>query len=200
MVSLIKSTVELNETEAEYHISKYPDTYMHLSSGRCIFLSEDLNKDNAALINAFLLYYNKEDRKLPILFYINSEGGDAAALMSVYDIMNKISAPITTICIGNAFSAGAFLLSSGNKGSRYIYKHSKVMIHGLQIVWPPLGDNQKESEMYYSFLTSYNNQAMKILAKHTGQNIKKIKEDCKSDLYLDAKDAVKYGLVDYILA
>src|SRR5579885_2726764 len=161
-------------------------TYAELAKHRCIFISEDFTKEMAAAIIGLLLYYNNQNGTEPITIYINSNGGDGSALSSIYDTMNLISAPIETVCMGKCYSAGAFLLAAGTKGMRYIFKHSQVMIHGLQVIYPLLFDDQADSKAYYSFLNTFNDKIMNILSKHTGQPLNKIKEDCKKDMYFDA--------------
>jgi len=174
-------------------------SYAQLAEYRCIFVSEDFTKEMASVVVALLLYYNKQSTTEPITIYINSNGGDGSALFAIYDMINMISAPIETICMGKCYSAGAFLLAAGTKGRRYVFKHSQIMIHGLQCAFPLPLDDQDDSVAYYSFLNTFNNKIMALLAKHSGQPLKKVKEDCKIDTYLDAKEAINYGLADFIL-
>lgn len=178
----------------------YSESYMILSKYRKIFLNEDFTKDSASALTALLLYYNSISEKDEITIYINSNGGDEFALIQIYDVMQMIQAPIKTVCMAKAYSAGAFLLAAGSKGRRFIMPHAKVMIHGIQCQFPIENHNDsKGSQIYYKFLTSRDDAALKILAKHTGQPFDKIKEDCKRDVFLTAKEALDYGIVDHIL-
>ena len=180
-------------------IPRYQDTYVNLSEGRCIFLSEVFSKRTSAEVCAWLIYYDRVDPTQPIYLYISSDGGDGAALTSIYDIMHMITAPVYTICMGKCYSAGAFILAAGEPGHRYIYPHGQVMLHGLQVVNPIIGDDQSNAKTYFDFLNTYNDQVLTLLAKHTKQPLNKLKEDCKRDLYFDAKEAISYGLADFIL-
>lgn len=176
------------------------ETYATLNSCRCIFLSEDFTKENAAIISALLYHYDNQSKEEPITIYINSDGGDGSSLVSIIDAINMIDAPVETICMGKAYSAAAFLLAAGQKGKRFVSKHSNILIHGLQVSYPLLYDDFTDSTTYYKFLDSFNNQILSILAKHTGQPLDKIKKDCEKDMYFNAKEAINYGLADFILA
>lgn len=198
-----KNSIEQPELDLDALLQPKPQyieaTYAALTGNRCIFISEDFTKELAAVVSATLISFNNEDNKTPITIYINSNGGDGSALIHIYDVINSIKAPVETVCMSKCYSAGAFLLAAGQKGRRFIFKHAQVMIHGLQCHFPGFSEDQVETKTYYSFLDSFNDSMMKILAKHTGQSIKKIKEDCKKDLYLDPQEAIEYGLVDHIL-
>jgi ATP-dependent Clp protease protease subunit len=178
---------------------KYYDTYVKLAECRCLFLSENFTKNVSAEVSAWLLHYDHEDNEAPIFLYLNSDGGDGAALTNIYDVMHMISAPVSTICAGKCYSAGAFILAAGTKGKRYIYKNAQVMIHGLQASFPLLADDQSDAKTYFKFLNDYNDRLLTLLSKHTGQTFSKIKKDCQNDLFFNAKEAVEYGLADYIL-
>lgn len=191
------TTEEHNFTPAP---SKYNEYYIALTENRTIFLTEDITKDVASSLSALLLYYNHQSPTKDIKIYINCNGGDSAGLINIYDVMNLIKAPISTICVGKAFSAGAFILAAGTKGKRFITKNATVMIHGIQCFFPsnPVAD-QKDSEIYLKYLKNHNDTILKILAKHTGHSIKKITEDCKRDNFMTAKEALKYNMVDRII-
>jgi len=178
--------------------SKYYETYVKLASARMIFLSENLTKEVAAQMSAMLLYYdslNHED----IEIYIHSNGGDASALVNIYDVMQIVKSPIQTVCLGKAYSAAAILLAAGTKGKRFVLKHSSVMLHGIQCGFPIVGHDQINSKSYFEFLKNNENGILKIVAKHTGNPFNKVKEDCNRDMYLNAVEAIEYGVVDYIL-
>ena len=179
--------------------SKYPESYSSLSKDRIIFLTEEITIETASVFSALLLYYDYEDENEDITIYINTNGGDGSALSNIYDIMQLINPPIKTICIGKAYSAGAFLLAAGTKGKRFITKNSSVMIHGMQCEFPIQNEDQRNSKIYYEFLTSFNKNILQMLAKHTGKTYKQIHEDCKKDKFFNAKEAVEYGICDGII-
>ena len=146
-----------------------------------------------------LLYYDNLAPDEYITLHINSVGGDVAALLNIYDVMQMIRAPITTVCTGKCYSAAAALLAAGSPGERYAFKNSQIMIHGIQCLFPVMGHDQTTSKNYYEFLKDYNDSIMKILAQHTKHPLEKIKEDCKGDVFMDAKQALEYGLIDGII-
>lgn len=174
-------------------------TYIKLSQERVIFMSEDVSKTLAAELSALLLYFDNQDPLEPIKLYINSNGGDAAGLSNIYDVMRMIRAPVHTICIGKAYSAGAVILAAGEPGHRSIFPNARVMIHGIQCGFPILGHDVSNSKNYYQFLEENNDNIMKILSHHTGHSLEKVKNDCLRDVWMEAQQAVDYGLVDKIL-
>lgn len=182
-------------------IPKYQETYIKLATkDRTLFVNEIFTKEMASAASAMLLFYEQQDPQQDITIYINSLGGDASALCQIYDVMSMIKSPIKTVCLAKCYSAGGVLLAAGTKGKRYILPHAEVMIHGLQCIFPVLGETaQADSQNYYQFLSTFNDSIMKILAKHTGHPLSKIKEDCAKDMYFNAKQAVAYGLADHIL-
>ncbi len=177
--------------------SRYGEVYSKLAKNRVIFLGEEVTKETSSSLSALLLFYDTENDEEDITIYINTNGGDVSALSNMYDVVQMIKSPVRTICIGKAYSAGAFLLASGQKGKRFITKNSKVMIHGLQFGFPM--SSKSESENYLGFLEQENKYILDTLVKHTGQSAKRIIADCSNDLYLDAKEALDYGIVDVIL-
>lgn len=183
-----------------YEAGKYAEIYTLLSQDRIIFLTEDLTKEVASSLCGLLIYYNSLSTTEDITIFIHTSGGDASALAGIYDIMRLIEAPISTIGMGKIYSAGAFLLASGTKGKRLMFKNADVLIHGLQATYPQAQfSDQVDNQIYYNYLEAFNNRILKILAQHTGQTLAKISQDSKRDLYLDAKSALKYGLIDKIL-
>lgn len=187
------------ELEIKSQTSKYNEVYTALSQDRVIFLAEDITKEVASSLCGLLIYYNGVSHD-DITLFIHTSGGDAGALASIYDVMCLIQAPISTIGIGKIYSAGAFILAAGTKGKRLMFKNAEVMIHGLQAAFPeaPLSD-QVDSAIYFNYLDNLNNRLLKTLAKHTSQSLKKIAQDTKRDLFLDAKEALKYGIIDEII-
>jgi len=179
--------------------SKYYETYVKLAATRMVFLSEDITKEVAAQLSAMLLYYDNLDQEEDIELYIHSNGGDASALINIYDVMQIIKAPIKTICLGKAYSAAAVLLAAGTKGKRFVLPHSSIMLHGIQCGFPIIGHDQIDSKSYFEFLKSNEDGILKIVSKHTGVPFNKIKEDCNRDMYFDAQQSIKYGIADKIL-
>ena len=180
-------------------LTGYVDTYIKLAKHRIIVVSEDITDAMAAELSALLLYFDNEDHEAVIEIYIHSNGGAATGLANIYDVMQMISAPVKTVCLGKCYSAGAVLLAAGTKGQRYAMKNSSIMIHGIQAGFPIPGHDVTSSKNYYEFLQSNNDNIMKILAHHTGHTLEKVKEDCKQDVWMDAKQALEYGLIDHII-
>lgn len=177
----------------------YSETYVKLAKHRVLFVVEDISDSMAAELSALLLYFDNEDHEAPIEMYIHSNGGAATGLANIYDVMQMISAPIKTICVGKCYSAGAVLLAAGSKGQRYAMKNSSIMIHGIQAGFPIPGHDIISSKNYYEFLQKNNDNIMKMLADHTGHTLEKVKEDCKQDVWMDAKQAFQYGIIDNII-
>lgn len=171
------------------------DIYSRLLKDRIILLNGEIDDNNANLIVAQLLYLDSLSHD-SISIYINSPGGSVTAGMAIYDTMNFISSPVSTICIGIAASMAAFLLSSGEKGKRYCLTNSEVMIH------QPLGGVQgqaTEIKIAAERILKMKEKLNKILSKNTGQNIQKIENDTERDNFMSSEEALKYGLIDKIL-
>jgi ATP-dependent Clp protease, protease subunit len=199
MLSRAKNKLHEHEGEAGMP-SRYGDAFLRLFDSRIIFLNEDVTKETSSALSSLLLNYDNENPNEDITIYINSNGGDASALSNMYDVIQMISAPVSTVCIGKAYSAGAVLLASGAKGKRLAFKHSKIMIHGIQCVFPIMSDlDQIASKNYYDFLNKNNDSIMKMLADNCGKTLAQVREDCKKDVYLTASEALDYGLIDGIL-
>lgn len=180
--------------------SKYFDSYVKLSKERAIFITEDFSKEMSSAATAFLLHYDHQDPEEDITIYINSDGGDVSALSNIIDVLEMIESPVSTVCLGKAYSAGAFLLAAGTKGKRCAMKHSEMMLHSMQILYPiPMQESSHDAKSYLSFLNNVNDGMMKQLANHTGHLVEKVKQDCEKDFYLSAKDALQYGLIDCII-
>lgn len=171
------------------------DIFSRLLKDRIIFLSGEINNDTANSTVAQLLYLDAQNNE-DIFLYINSPGGDVTAGMAIYDTMNYVKSNIVTICIGQAASMGAFLLSSGEKGKRYALQNSEIMIH------QPLGGiNGQASDIKIASdrIIKIKNKINSILAKNTNKQIKKIEKDTERDFFLDAKEAKEYGLIDKVI-
>lgn len=177
----------------------YDDTYRKLAKHRIVFVSEAITDITAAQLSALLLYYDSEDHDAMIDMYIHTDGGQTTALGNIYDVMQMIQAPIKTICLGKCYSAGAVLLAAGTKGARYASKNSSIMIHGIQCGFPIPGHDMTSSKNYYDFLNDNNDNIMKILAHHTGHTLEKIKNDCLQDVWMNAEQALEYGIIDQII-
>lgn len=177
----------------------YTESYIKLAKDRKIFLTEEIDKDNASDLAALLLYYDHLDPDDPVTIYIHSPGGQTAGLIHIYDVMQFVKAPVRTICMGRASSAAAVILASGAKGERYAYKNSEIMIHGVQGIFPIPGMDIKNNKSFFDFFKNHNDDVMKMLARHTGQTLAQVKEDCASDHYLTAQAAKKYGIIDEII-
>lgn len=173
------------------------ELFSKLIQERIIFLNGEITTHIAASLTAVLFYLNAEDPKEPITIYINSVGGDAVGLLSIYDAMNLINAPIKTVVLGEASSAGAIILAAGSPGERYASKNSRVMIHQIQL--GTIEGSKSDVENQLKPLKDINKQIMNMLARHTGQTYEKISRDCKVDKDFSAEEALKYGLVDKIL-
>ncbi len=172
------------------------DIYSRLLKDRIIMLSGEINDAVASSIVAQLLFLEAEDPDKDIYLYINSPGGVITSGMSIYDTMNYIKPDVVTICIGQAASMGAFLLSSGAKGKRYALPHARIMIH------QPLGGAQGQAtdiEIQAKEILRLKKILNEILAKNTGQSYKKIAKDTERDFFMSAEEAKEYGLIDQIL-
>lgn len=189
----------LDSLKSKMSSSKYIETYIKLANTRCIFLNGILDKEVGSALCALLFYYDTQNYS-DISLYINSPGGDASALAQVYDAMQLIKSPIQTICMSKAYSAAAVILAAGTNGKRVAFKNSNIMIHGIQCVFPIIGDHdQTGSKNYYNFLVENNDSIMKMLAHHTGKTLAVIKQDCKKDVWLTPKQALNYGIIDSII-
>ena len=172
------------------------DIYSRLLKDRIIMLSGEINDGVASSIVAQLLFLEAEDPDKDIYLYINSPGGVITSGFSIYDTMNYIKPDVSTICIGQAASMGAFLLSSGAKGKRYALPHARIMIH------QPLGGAQGQAtdiEIQAKEILRLKHILNEIMAKNTGQTLKKISKDTERDFFMSADEAKDYGLIDRVL-
>ena len=172
------------------------DIYSRLLKDRIILLGTEVNDTVASLICAQLLFLESQDPEKEISLYINSPGGSVTAGMAIYDTMQFIAAPVTTLCMGRAASMGAFLLAGGAKGKRYALPHSQIMIH------QPSGGYQgqvTDIEIHTKEVLRMKKNLNTILAANTGQTLKKVAADTERDNYLTAETALEYGLIDNIL-
>ncbi len=171
------------------------DIYSRLLKERIIFLTGQVEDHMANLVVAQMLFLEAENPDKDIHLYINSPGGVITAGMSIYDTMQFIKPDVSTICMGQACSMGAFLLTAGTKGKRYCLPNSRVMIH------QPLGGFQGQAsdiEIHAKEILKIKSRMNELIAKHTGKKIKEVENDTERDRFLSAEEAVSYGLVDKI--
>ncbi len=172
------------------------DIFSRLLRERIIFLGDEIDDEMANSIVAQLLLLDSENPEKDIMLYINSPGGVITAGMAIFDTMKLIKAEVSTICIGEAASMGAFLLSAGTKGKRMALPSARIMIH------QPLGGAKGQAtdiEIEAKEILRMKNMLNNLLAEHSGQPIERIKEDTERDYYLSAKEAVEYGLIDKVV-
>ncbi|ALO43033.1 ATP-dependent Clp endopeptidase proteolytic subunit ClpP [Pseudoalteromonas sp. SS15] len=171
------------------------DIYSRLLKERIIFLTGQVEDHMANLIVAQLLFLESESPDKDIYLYINSPGGSVTAGMSIYDTMNFIKPDVSTVCVGQAASMGAFLLSGGAKGKRYCLPNSRVMIH------QPLGGFQGQAsdfEIHAKEILSIKEKLNRLMADHTGQEYEKVAHDTDRDNFMTAEQALEYGLIDAV--
>lgn len=174
------------------------DTYAKLATSRALFINEDVTDKLTCELITMLFYLDNISNDM-ITLYINSPGGIVTGMLAIYDVINFIKSPIRTVCISDCSSAAAILLACGKKGERYATKSSRVMIHGMSFGFPSLNSTLTESKELLAFNKAHENDLFKILCKHTGQTLEKVKEDCKTDYYLNPKEAKEYGIIDHII-
>ena len=188
---LVPTVVEqTNKGERAY------DIYSRLLKDRIIFLSGEVNDQMSDIIIAQLLFLESEDPDKDIQFYINSPGGVVTSGLAIYDTMNYIKPDVSTICIGQAASMGAVLLSSGAKGKRYSLPNSNIMIH------QPSGGAQGQASdivIQAEQIIKIKDRLNHILAENTGQNLEKIVKDTDRDFAMTAQEALEYGLIDQVI-
>jgi ATP-dependent Clp protease, protease subunit len=172
------------------------DIYSRLLKERVVFVVGPVDDYMANVVVAQLLFLESENPDKDVALYINSPGGVVSAGLAIYDTMQFIKSDVSTICIGQAASMGAILLTGGTKGKRYALPHSRIMIH------QPLGGFQGQAadmEIHAKEMLETRDRLNKILAHHTGQSVDKIKTDTDRDNFMDGADAIAYGLIDGML-
>ncbi len=173
------------------------DIYSRLLKDRIIMLGSPIDDDIANVIVAQLLFLESQDKTKDIKIYINSPGGSVTAGLAIYDAMQYVKPDVSTICVGLAASMGAVLLCGGAAGKRFALPNSEIMIHQV------LGGMQGQAtdiKIHAERILRTKEMLNKIMAKHTGQNIKKIETDTERDNFMDAKQAMEYGLIDKVIA
>jgi ATP-dependent Clp protease protease subunit len=172
------------------------DIYSRLLKDRIVFLGTEINDDVANLVTAQFLFLESEDPEKEISFYINSPGGSVTAGLAIYDTMQFIKPPVSTLCMGQAASMGAILLTAGHKGRRYALPHSRIMIH------QPLGGAQGQAvdlEIQAREILRMREELNNIFVRHSGQKIAKIEKDTDRDMFMSPEQAVEYGLIDEVI-
>ncbi|MDD3681120.1 MAG: ATP-dependent Clp endopeptidase proteolytic subunit ClpP [Mesotoga sp.] len=172
------------------------DIYTKLLSERIVFLGWPIDDEVSNIVVAQLLFLESQDPEKDINLYINSPGGSITSGLAIYDTMQYIKPDISTICIGMAASMGAILLAGGTKGKRFALPNSRVMIH------QPFGGAEgvaKDIEIRAKEILYLRDELNKILAKHTGQSIKKIEKDADRDFFMSSVEAVEYGMIDKVI-
>ncbi|MDE5653976.1 MAG: ATP-dependent Clp endopeptidase proteolytic subunit ClpP [Clostridia bacterium] len=192
---IMKATLVPNVIDRTENGERAYDIYSRLLEDRIVFITGEINDALANTVVAQLIYLEAKDSTKDISLYINSPGGSVTAGMAIYDTMNYIKCDVSTICIGMAASMGAFLLSSGAKGKRFVLPNSEVMIH------QPLGGasgQATEIQIMANHIQKTKEKLTKILSKNSGQPFEKVLTDCERDNYMSAEEALEYGLVDKI--
>jgi len=172
------------------------DIYSRLLKDRIIFLGDGIEDGVANTVIAQMLFLESQDKEKDIKLYINSQGGSVTAGMAIYDTMQYIKSPVSTICIGMAASMAAILLSAGEKGKRFILPNSEVMIH--QVMGGVEGQ-ATDIKIRAERIIKMKDRLNQILAKHTGQPILKVEKDTDRDYFMSPTEAVAYGLVDKVI-
>ena len=175
------------------------DIYSRLLKDRIVFLGSVVTDEIANLVTAQLLFLESEDPERDIHFYINSPGGSITAGLAIYDTMQYIKPQVTTLCLGQAASMGAWLLAAGTTGKRYALPHARIMIHQPLLMGGMQGQ-ASDIDIQAREILRIREQLNNILVKHTGQSLKKIEKDTDRDLFLTSKQAMEYGLIDEVIA
>lgn len=172
------------------------DIYSRLLKDRIIFLGEPIDEALANIIVAQMLFLESEDPDKDINLYINSPGGIVTAGLAIYDTMQYVKCPVSTICVGQAASMGALLLSGGSQGKRIALPNARIMIH------QPLGGAQGQAtdiEIHAREILQLREKLTDILVEHTGQSRRKVKADTERDFFMSAEEAVSYGIIDKVI-
>ncbi len=191
----MKSALVPNVIDRTENGERAYDIYSRLLEDRIIFITGEIDDALANTVGAQMIYLEAKDSTKDISLYINSPGGSVSAGFAIYDTMNYIKCDVSTICIGMAASMGAFLLSSGAKGKRFVLPNSEIMIH------QPLGGARgqaTEIQIIANQIQKTKEKLTKILAKNSGQPYEKVLADCDRDNYMSAEEALEYGIVDKI--
>ncbi|MBO7081825.1 MAG: ATP-dependent Clp endopeptidase proteolytic subunit ClpP [Neisseriaceae bacterium] len=173
------------------------DIYSRLLKERIVFMVGPVNDQSANLVVAQLLFLESENPDKDIFLYINSPGGSVTAGMSIYDTMNFIKPDVSTLCLGQAASMGAFLLSAGAKGKRFALPNSRIMIH--QPLLGGLSGQASDIEIHAKELIKIKEKLNRLLAEHSGKDLEQVVKDTDRDNYMSAEEACEYGLIDQVI-
>jgi ATP-dependent Clp protease, protease subunit len=173
------------------------DIYSRLLKDRIVFMGGTVTDDLANLVTAQLLFLESEDPEREINMYINSPGGSVTAGLAIYDTMQFVKPPVSTLCVGQAASMGSLLLAAGAKGKRYALPHSRILIHQVS---GGFEGQASDIEIHAREALRLREILNEILAHHTGQNVKKIEKDTDRDNFMSAAQAVEYGLIDEVIS
>ncbi|HJV06920.1 MAG TPA: ATP-dependent Clp endopeptidase proteolytic subunit ClpP [Chromobacteriaceae bacterium] len=176
------------------------DIYSRLLKERIVFLVGPVTDESANLVVAQMLFLESENPDKDIYFYINSPGGSITAGMSIYDTMNFIKPDVSTLCIGQAASMGAFLMTAGTKGKRFALPNSRVMIHQPLLYGGGLSGQVTDIEIHARELVKVKAKMNELLAKHSGQSLERVQADTERDNFMSADEACEYGLIDKVLS
>ena len=182
--------------EKDGQVERAYDIYSRLLKDRIIFLGEPINDHTANIIIAQLLFLDAQNNDQDIKFYINSPGGSVSAGLAIYDTMQYIKSPVSTICIGMAASMASVLLAAGEKGKRFALPNSEVLIH--QVMGGTEGQ-ASDVKIHAEHILKTKDKMNKILALHTGQKVTTVEKDSDRDYYMSAEEAKNYGLIDKII-
>ena len=174
------------------------DIYSRLLKERIVFLVGPVTDESANLVVAQLLFLESENPDKDIFFYINSPGGSVTAGMSIYDTMNFIKPHVSTLCLGQAASMGAFLLSAGEKGKRFALPNSRIMIH-QPLINGGLAGQASDIEIHAKELLKIKEKLNRLLSKHCDRDLADLERDTDRDNYMSADEAKEYGLIDQVL-
>jgi len=173
------------------------DIYSRLLTDRIVYIGTEMDDGVANVVIAQLLHLESEGREAPINLYLNSPGGSVTAMLAIYDTMQFIGSPVGTTCVGQAASTAAVLLAGGQKGSRMVLPHARVVLHqpsgGGQGALPDLALQAKE-------IVRLRAEMERILSRHTGQTVERLREDTGRDLVMNPQEAAEYGVVDGVLS
>lgn len=172
------------------------DIYSRLLKERIVFLSSDVNDVSASLVTAQLLFLESEDPDKDIFLYLNSPGGSVTAGMAIYDTIQYIRPPVSTLCIGQAASMGAILLAAGATGKRYALPHARIMIH------QPMGGAQGQASdiaIQAKEILRMRDELNEVLAKHTGQSVEVIERETDRDRFMTGEEAKAFGIIDQVI-
>ena len=192
-MNLIPTVIE----KTQYGERAY-DIYSRLLKDRIVFLGSPIIDSVANSIIAQMLFLASKDPEKEIKFYINSPGGALTAALAIYDTMQYVKCPISTVCIGAAASGAAVLLGAGTKGKRFSLPNGQILLH--QVATSGIGGEAVEIEIAARQIIKLRERINKILTKHTGQPIEKIEKDTDRDFYLSAQEAKEYGLIDKVIS